>query len=280
MESIHLATVTREEAEQWIGHTTFNRSISKRAIGFMKRDMEAGNWNSAVAPPIFIDEVGGGVIDGQHRLRAFLESNLETFTAYVAMVPRKSIEVIDTGRTRSLVDTLSIRGHEYGRQKSAWLNRGMSWAFGVKTSHVLTRKDQVEVIEAAPYADKAAEVAASMNYASKRLVVRMPTGIIACLWDMQQYGHGGDLVVEFVHRLQTSQGLDDLMSRLQAKMLDAVNPRTKLTMSGDTISYLVARVFSAWANDESLANILARRRAVYELAGYPEWVEATFPTLI
>jgi hypothetical protein len=97
---------------------------------------------------------------------------------------------------------------------------------------------------------------------------------------MQEYADGGDAVVEFVSRIQTSQGLDDVMSRLQAKLLDAVNPRSKLMMSPETISYLVARVFNSWINDEELTKMYARRQAIQELPGYPEWVEANFPTLV
>jgi len=280
MESIHLTEITRNQAEIWLGQTDLNRSISDRAIGFMTKDMDDGRWQSAVAPPIFIDEVTGSVLDGQHRLRAFLKSSKPVFTSYLAEVPRRSIEVIDTGRSRTLADTLRIRGHVNTQAKSAWLNRGVQWAFGVKVSHVLTRQDQVQIIESSPNVEKASEVGGAMRSGHSRKILHIPTGTTACLWDMQEYANGGDAVLEFIKQVQSNQGLDELMSRLQVKLLDASNPRSKLTMSPDTISYLVARVYNSWANDEELTKMYARRQAVEELPGYTEWVEANFPTMI
>ena len=275
MESIHITEITREQAETWLGHTSFNRAISNRAVNLLASDMSAGRWNHVVAPPIMIDEDHGGVIDGQHRLKAFLLTDLPVFQSYVLEVPRKSIEVIDTGRTRSLADTLQLRGHQYGRIKSAWLNRGVQWATGVPTSQGLTRTSQVAMVEAAPNVEMAAKVTEATRVStSRRTVIHVPYGVTSNLWDMQQYGVGGDLVIEFVSRLQTSQGLDDVMSRLQKKLLDAKNPRTKLTISHDVISYLIARVFNAWINDEEILQLLGRRNAVANLPGYPEWAEA------
>ena len=280
VESIHPTKISREQAETWLGHTTYNRPISKRAVKFMTRDINNNDWNSAVAPPIFIDEKGNGVLDGQHRLRAFLASDKDEFIAYVAEVPRKSIEVIDTGKSRSLGDTLAIRGHMYTTAKSAWINRGVQWAFGVLPSQVMTRRDQVEIIEATPNMEEIAKVSSSLRHGSPNKVIHIPTGIVACLWDMQQYGLGSEMVHEFVSLIQGNQGLDEQLGRLQAKLLNAANPRTKLRITPDAVSYLVARVFNAWANDEKLANLYARRASIEELPGYSEWTEAVFPTLI
>ena len=280
MESIHPTKISRAQAETWLGSTTYNRPISKRAVTFMTRDINNNEWNSAVAPPIFIDEKSNGVLDGQHRLRAFLASDKNIFVAYVAEVPRKSIEVIDTGKTRSLGDTLAIRGHQYTTAKSAWINRGVQWAFGVLPSQVLTRRDQVGIIEANPNIEEIAQVASRLRHGSEGKGIHIPTGIVSCLWDMQQYGLGSDTVHEFISLVQGNQGLDDLLGRLQAKLLNAANPRTKLRITPDAVSYLVARVFNAWVNNEPLANLYARRASIEELPGYSEWTEAVFPTLI
>lgn len=273
MEPIQLEDISREQAEEWLEATTHNRKISDRYVEFMRRDMDGGRWEVDIAPPILIDKKGGGVIDGQHRLWAFLMSKKRVLKAYVKYVPRKHIQVVDTGRSRSLKDTLTIRGHDHAVAKSAWLNRAVQWATGYKAYALLNRSQQVEFVETAPNVEKAVELATSVR-TSRKHMVHLPIGTVASLLDMQVYGFGMDAVMEFVHTVQTSQGIDPLLTRLQKKLLDAINPRSKLTLSPDSRSYLIARVFHSWANGEDLTRIYARRKAVLELPGYAEWYEA------
>lgn len=274
MEKIH---ITKDQAEGWLGHTQHNRSMKVRAIQLLTTDMNQGLWNSDVAPPILIDEDHHGVVDGQHRLRAFIASDLETFEAYVNYVPRGSIEVIDTGLSRSLADTLTIRGHKYGLVKSAWLNRAFQWSVAGKLAHYVSRSRQVEMVENAPGLEKAVAITkalANQGSGNRSAVIRLPIGTVAALYQMQENnGVGGDTVVEFTNRIQGNMGLDDVMSRFQAKVLEAKNPRAKLSISPDSLSYMVARVYMSWVNDEDLSRLYARRVSVQELPGYPEWVE-------
>jgi len=274
--TLELVKITREQAEHWLGATVNQRRTSKRHTGFLKADMQSGNWQAQLAPPILIDKDTGSVIDGQHRLKAFLETKKETLESYVAHVPRKAIQVVDTGRSRSLTDTLEIRGHENARHKSAWLNRSLQWVTGEKAPHLGNRTLQVQIIEAATHVDKAAEVAHHLMNVGRRKVYWMPIGTVAALWDMQQYGVGGDWVEEFVRRIQSSEDLDGLLARTQTKLIEAVNPRRKATLTHDAQSYLIARTFNAWVNEEPINRLYARRAAIRELPGYQEWVEDNF----
>ena len=282
-DSIQLVKVTKDQAEKWLGATVHNRRVSSRQIRFMVREMNEGTWQAEVAPPVFIDKRDGSVIDGQHRLKAFVESDLRVFPTYLGFVARKAIEVIDTGRARGLVDSLTIRGHENAKQKSAWLNRGYQWATGKKVPHFMTRSEAIRVVESAPDLELAAKVAHELTTGGVRrgTVYHVPIGVTAVLYDMQEnHGVGGEFVVDFVSRLQTSIGLDDVMSRLQAKLMDASNPRTKLTMNADATSYLIARVFNTWANDEDLAKMYARRASIHDLPGFDEWRRVNFETIL
>lgn len=275
---MEIVKITREQAEEWLGKTIVQRNVTKRKMQFMTRDINNGDWNSKVAPAIWIDKKDGGILDGQNRIRAFLDSGRKIFVSYVGNANRADMEDMDQGTNRSLKNSLEMRGHEFAKEKSAWLNRGIQWAFGLKVSHVLTRKDQVEIIELVANMDKAMTATHIMH--QHRKVLTIPSGVASCLWQMQQPVDGADSVVDYVTRLQSSQGLDDTMSRLQAKLLDAKNPRTKTTMSADTISYLIARGYSAYVNEEILGNIYARRQGVTDLSGFQEWVQNSFPTLV
>lgn len=274
--SLEMVEITREQAEHWLGATNLQRSIQKKHVRNLQADMQAGNWHPELAPPILIDEKTDEVIDGQHRLKAFLNTKKHTLETYLAKVPRKAIQVVDTGRTRSLIDTLDIRGHENSKHKSAWLNRSVQWITGVRSSHHMTRTEQVACIEAAPHLEKAAEIAHQYNRVGGRKVYRVPPGTVATLWDMQQYGLGSDWVEEFVRRIQSSEDMDELLARAQAKLVDAVNPRTKATFTADAQSYLIARVFNAWVNEEDISRLYARRAAIRDLPGFREWAETNF----
>jgi len=145
---------------------------------------------------------------------------------------------------------------------------------------LVNRTTQVAIVEASPYADKAAEMAFSLHRLGGRKVYRIPTGTVAALWDMQQYGVGGEWVEEFCRRIQTSEDLTPMLARVQSKLVEIVNPKTKNTVNPDGQSYLVARVFHAWVNDEDISRFYARRVAIRELPGYKEWSEANFGSFI
>ena len=269
--------ITRDQAEHWLGSSSVQRRIRGRVVEQYCREMLNGVWDPDVAPPILIDENSEGVLNGQHRLKAFLMSELPYFESYVHFVSRASLPVMDTGPTRNLVDTLDFRGHDphLTQYMSAWLNRGVQWVTGSKASVLLTRTEQVNVIEEAPNVMKAAE--AAKYCANKKMrVVRVPIGTTAALYDIMEYSFGGNLAIEFVERLQTSDSLTPVMARLQAKMIESDNPKAKATLHPDAKSYLIARVFNAYINDENLSRMYSRRASVYELPGYSEWVEATF----
>jgi hypothetical protein len=276
MTDLKMVKITREQAEHWLGATVHQRRISTNTVNFLKADMQAGNWHPELAPPILIEKTTGEVINGRTRLLAFLETKKETLESYVDYVPRRAIEVVDTGRNRSLIDTLDIRGHENSRHKSAWLSRSAQWVTGFKPSKLWSRTQQVQVIEAAPHVDKAAEMAHFFQRLGGRKVYRMPAGTVAALWDMQQYGVGSEWVEEYCRRIQGSEDMDPLLTLTQSKLVEANNPNRAKTMSADTQSYVLARTFNAWVNDEELSRIYARRIAIRELPGYSEWVEATF----
>lgn len=274
--TLEMVEITRGQAEKWLGSTQHQRNIVPTDVKNIKADLQSNNWHPELAPPILIDEKTGEVIDGQHRLKAFLETKKETLETYLAFVPRKAIQVVDTGRSRNLPDTLKIRGHEHSKHKSAWLNRSVQWIMGGRAKHYMNRTKQVECVEAAPHIEKAVEVAHQYISLGGRKTYRMPVGTVAALWDMQQYGLGGEWVEEFARRIQTSEDLDNLLARAQSKLIEAANPRSKQSMSADAQSYLLARTFNAWVNDEEVSRLYARRAAIRDLPGFKEWAEANF----
>lgn len=108
MEDAHLVLITPAKAQEFINRNKGNRSLRPGVVEKYAADMLAGNWTQCVAPIVFYE--GGDVADGQHRLWAVIESGKSQKFYIVRDLPREAGLNIDTGLTRSLVDSAKISG--------------------------------------------------------------------------------------------------------------------------------------------------------------------------
>jgi len=100
--------VTPEIAEVWLSNNDRNRLVREGFVLALAEDMEADRWaENAETIKIAAD---GTLVDGQHRLRAVLLSG-STVPIWVAFnVPLTAQATVDTGKARTLGDTLGMRG--------------------------------------------------------------------------------------------------------------------------------------------------------------------------
>lgn len=75
-----------------------------------KADMLAGRWRYTGEPIRF--GKSGRLIDGQHRLRAIVETGVTLRLLVVSDIEDSAFDVIDTGARRTLSDVLVIEGYE------------------------------------------------------------------------------------------------------------------------------------------------------------------------
>lgn len=85
-----------------------NRSYTGRYVKGYVKDMREGNWKEN-GEGIIIDNKGV-VKDGQHRLSAIIEANVTLKMPVIYGVNPDVMDTIDTGKNRSLKDTLEIAG--------------------------------------------------------------------------------------------------------------------------------------------------------------------------
>lgn len=100
-------TVTPDQASQWLSKTAKNRKISQRRVGLYAAAMKRGDWmltNQGIA----IDEFGA-LIDGQHRLRAVVESQTPVELLVIHAAPNRSQLVLDQGLKRQPHDQVGLR---------------------------------------------------------------------------------------------------------------------------------------------------------------------------
>lgn len=267
--------VTKAMATHWLANTTRQRRVNEGVVRRYASDMAAGRWVADASPAILITS-DDSVVDGQHRLHALLaQSNGFVLESEVKVVSESAIEVIDTGKPRSLADTLSVVGFDFTKELSAIFYQSVRWANPSLAARETPRTVQLDLIRGNPNIQKAAEVTAGTHYA-RHTGTRLPTGVIGSLWDMAQYGEGGDEVLTFVGMMHEGRYETDLLRRFAEQVTSARNPRTRLTISPSQLALLTARVYGAWLTDENPQKLYARRSALHMLPGFGQWSEAAY----
>lgn len=104
-----VVTVTPELARKILEQHPSNRSISNANLGRIREAMSAGEWELN-GEAIKIDR-DGNLIDGQHRLFVSAEYDLTFQTLVVYGLPSETQQTMDTGKSRTPADVLSIAGY-------------------------------------------------------------------------------------------------------------------------------------------------------------------------
>ncbi len=121
--SLILETITPQMAADYLAlNINHNRKISEDLVHRYRRDMLSGAWRLTGDCIRFND--AGKLIDGQHRLRACLIAGVPFVSYVIRDLPYDTINVIDSGRSRSASDVLTLRGSKYGFKVAAaakWL---------------------------------------------------------------------------------------------------------------------------------------------------------------
>lgn len=119
-------SITKEQARFWLEKNIENRAINQPRIQSYVAQMNSGQWLEAADPIRFAGNFER-LIDGQHRLTAFIQSNLKELPVLVVSeLEEKAFTVIDTGKFRSAGDVLKTAGYESPTRTSAIARAVMS----------------------------------------------------------------------------------------------------------------------------------------------------------
>jgi hypothetical protein len=94
--------VTPQIAEHWLESNVLNRQVRKSRVRTYARDMAAGKWQFNTQGITFATD--GTLIDGQHRLKAVVESGASVLMVVWFNVPPTTRDVIDLVGPRNLSD--------------------------------------------------------------------------------------------------------------------------------------------------------------------------------
>lgn len=104
-----IVTVTPEMARQLLEQNTRNRKVSKGNYSKVLEAMTAGEWElNGEAIKIARN---GQILDGQHRLMVSADNDIPFQTLIVYGLETETQDTMDTGKSRSTADVLSIEGY-------------------------------------------------------------------------------------------------------------------------------------------------------------------------
>lgn len=106
--NINLVTVTPTIAKQLLNGNDHNRRIRPALVKMLRAEIEQGRW-TVTHQGIALDD-DGRLIDGQHRLKAIVESDTPVKMYVAKGIPTDAAAVIDGGVTRTYGDRALFAG--------------------------------------------------------------------------------------------------------------------------------------------------------------------------
>lgn len=118
--SIAVEVLTPEVARELLAENGHNRNLRPARVVQLAEAMRRGEW-VLNGETVKIAE-DGTLLDGQHRLKAVLDSGVSIESLVMRDLPVEVQDTVDTGRRRRLADQLAIEGHTDSHALAAALN--------------------------------------------------------------------------------------------------------------------------------------------------------------
>lgn len=151
-----VVTVTPERAQQLLEKNKNNRRISTKNLEKVEAIMSRGEWRlNGEAIKV---STSGRILDGQHRLMASVNTGTTFQTLIVYGLTDETQETMDSGKSRTLADILSLRGYKSTHSLAAIVTAIIrSEIYGIKsavssgtTARPITNQQAVRRLEIEP----------------------------------------------------------------------------------------------------------------------------------
>lgn len=177
--SIEIVNVTPALAAQWlIGH---NRHLRPSVWQRYARDMAAGNWQ--MNGETIKRTTQGETIDGQHRLKAIVETGCTVPMVVVADLPPQAQETVDRGLPRNIPDALRLRGEKDVNNLAAAISQVIVMQSSAPTTSDFwpSTTEALEFLESHPSIREACQVGGRV-----RKALRTPSSTAGAVWFLAQ----------------------------------------------------------------------------------------------
>lgn len=115
--TFRIVTISPDMARAFLLRNTSNRKIGGRNLEKIKASLLRGEWElNGEAIKIAND---GTILDGQHRLVACAETDVSFQTLIVEGVAQSTQHTMDSGKSRTFADVLTLNGHKNGTSLAA-----------------------------------------------------------------------------------------------------------------------------------------------------------------
>jgi len=124
-------TLTPATAKQYLENNKANRPMSQQTVNFYVNEMRAGRWKEN-GESIIIDK-NCVIKNGQHRLKATVVADYTWQVPLITEVDPDVMQTIDTGKSRSLSDVLTLSGYSQAAALAAITKRILNHKSGANS---------------------------------------------------------------------------------------------------------------------------------------------------
>jgi hypothetical protein len=141
--STRLERITPKKAAIYLANAAPNRPVRKAWVAQLAQMMRDGDFHVTHQGIAFNDK--GELVDARHRLLAVIESGCYVTMNVTRGLSDSAMNVIDTGKPRSVVDAMAIDGHDINGRDVA-IGKRMSDGLDHTGHAVLTRPDLIRFV--------------------------------------------------------------------------------------------------------------------------------------
>lgn len=155
-----IVTITPQMARELLRRNHKNRNIYEPTVDDYSRDIKKNRF--LINGEAIKLAVNGDILDGQHRLLAVKKADVPLRTFVVVGLPPETQDTMDSGRKRTVGDTLTLRGEANAYTLAAVLRRAWLWERGdykLVGRTAPTKAECADLLEAHPEIRRSAEIA-------------------------------------------------------------------------------------------------------------------------
>lgn len=267
-------TTTREmidaaKAADYLARNIHNRPMARPTIIRYTADMRTGNWRET-ADPIRFDR-DGRLIDGQHRLQALIEAELDhalPFHVVRGLHPEAQL-FMDQGRKRTTGDQMSLHGYKNGNRLAAGCRLYLLW----RENMLFSDRDQASIITTATIIEWADDNPELLDYAyevtpqGRATIVGEPRVLMAFSLIIAQIDE--QRLKDFYDSLTSLVGLPEgsPILVLHKRLLNVRTERTRLQPREQLAMFL--QTWNYWVAGRSIAQLGRPRGGLWNASNYP-----------
>lgn len=247
-----IVSVTPELAEQWLQANVANRTIRRGKVNSYAAQMARGEWTISESAICF--NVGGRMLNGQHRCQAVIQSGITVPMLVLRNVPTAAMDNMDTGAKRTAADVLNMRG-----ETNAHLTASVARTCILYLDDRLYRDRKVQEVSnanIAAFLEEHPDLRASVTFGSttNSRIGLSPTSIGVVHWLLTR-NVGDEMTKLFFEQLISlvGQGVDSPLLAFNSRIRQLKNHRAKLNHREEM--YLLVKTWNYWVGGRKVKTL-------------------------